>query len=172
MKPIVWPLLIRLLAKCRDAERIESGFRCALCVSAFGKQPDKQGLAYLQTLCWPAGLRCPRCASQRTWLMKRGLWLCQDCRHQTSVLAGTVFQDTKLPLAIWFTAMWYVTSQKNGVSALGLQRVLGLGSYRSSWAMLHKLRRAMVRPGRDRLQGVVEVDETYWSGAETGGATG
>jgi transposase-like protein len=129
-------------------------------------------LAYLQALRWPEGLRCPRCASQRTWPMKRGLWLCQDCRHQTSVLAGTVFQDTKLPLATWFAAMWYVTSQKNGVSALGLQRVLGLGSYRTAWAMLHKLRRAMVRPGRDRLQGVVEVDETYWGGVETGGATG
>lgn len=104
--------------------------------------------------------------------MKHGLWLCRDCRHQTSVLAGTVFQDTKLPLATWFAAMWYVTSQKNGVSALGLQRVLGLGSYRTAWASLHKLRRAMVRPGRDRLQGVVEVDEAYWGGEETGGATG
>ena len=129
-------------------------------------------LAYLQALRWPEGLRCPRCHSQRAWPMKNGLWLCQDCRHQNSVLAGTVFQDTKLPLATWFTAMWHVTSQKNGVRALGLQRVLGLGSYRTAWAMLHKLRRAMVRPGRDRLQGVVEVDETYWGGVETGGATG
>jgi hypothetical protein len=64
--------------------------------------------------------------------------------------------------------MWYVTSQKNGVSALGLQRVLGLGSYKTAWALLHKLRRAMVRPGRDRLRGVVEVDETYWGGEEEG----
>jgi hypothetical protein len=81
-------------------------------------------LAYLQALRWPEGLRCPRCHSQRAWPMKNGLWLCQDCRHQNSVLAGTVFQDTKLPLATWFTAMWHVTSQKNGVSALGLQRAL------------------------------------------------
>src|SRR5271157_5308999 len=64
--------------------------------------------------------------------------------------------------------MWHVTSQKNGISALGLQRVLGLGSYKTAWAMLHKLRRAMVRPGRDRLHGVVEADETYWGGEETG----
>jgi transposase-like protein len=64
--------------------------------------------------------------------------------------------------------MWYITSQKNGVSALGLQRVLGLGSYKTAWAMLHKLRRAMVRPGRDRLTGTVEVDETYWGGEEEG----
>jgi len=73
-----------------------------------------------------------------------------------------------MPLTLWFRAMWQVTSQKNGMSALGLQRVLGLGSYKTAWAMLHKLRRAMVRPGRDRLDGVVEVDEAYWGGEETG----
>jgi len=100
--------------------------------------------------------------------MRRGLWLCGECRHQASVTAGTIFQDSHLPLTTWFRAMWHVTSQKNGASALGLQRVLGLGSYKTSWAMLHKLRRAMVRPGRDRLTGVVEVDETYWGGQEEG----
>lgn len=94
--------------------------------------------------------------------MGRGLWLCRQCRHQTSVTAGTVFQDTRLPLTQWFRAMWYLTSQKNGVSAMSVQRVLGLGSYQTAWAWLHKLRRAMVRPGRERLHGVVEVDETYW----------
>ncbi len=94
--------------------------------------------------------------------MCRGLWLCGGCRRQVSVTAGTVLQDRKLPLTRWFRAMWYVTSQKNGVSALGLQRGLGLGSYKTAWALLHKLRRAMVRPGRDRLAGTVEVDETYW----------
>jgi hypothetical protein len=88
-----------------------------------------------------------------------------------SVTAGTIFQDTHLPLTLWFRAMWQITSQKNGISALGLQRVLGLGSYKTAWAMLHKLRRAMVRPGRDPLAGVVEVDEAYWGGEETG-ATG
>lgn len=68
--------------------------------------------------------------------------------------------------------MWQITSQKNGMSALGLQRVLGLGSYKTAWLILHKLRQAMVRPGRERLCGVVEVDETYWGGTESGGATG
>ena len=100
--------------------------------------------------------------------MCRGLWLCGGCRYQVSVTAGTIFQDSHLPLTTWFRAMWHVTSQKNGVSALGLQRVLGLGSYKTAWAMLHKLRRAMVRPGRDRLRGVVEVDETYWGSKEEG----
>lgn len=100
--------------------------------------------------------------------MSRGLWLCGKCRHQASVTAGTIFQDSHLPLTTWFRAMWYVTSQKNGTSALGVQRILGLGSYKTAWALLHKLRRAMVRPGRDRLHGSVEVDETYWGGEEKG----
>ena len=82
--------------------------------------------------------------------------------------AGTIFQDTRLPLRTWYRAMWWVTSQKNGASALGLQSILGLGSYRTAWALLHKLRRAMVRPGRERLSGRVEVDETYVGGEEEG----
>jgi len=100
--------------------------------------------------------------------MARGLWLCRSCRAQVSVTAGTIFQGSKLPLTLWFRAMWQVTSQKNGISALGLQRVLGLGSYRTAWTVLHKLRRAMVRPNRERLSGVVEVDEAYWGAEETG----
>ena len=83
-------------------------------------------------------------------------------------MAGTIFQDSHLPLTLWFRAMWHVTSQKSGASALGLQRVLGLGSYKTAWALLHKLRRAMVRPDRDRLRGHVEVDEAYWGGEEEG----
>jgi hypothetical protein len=123
---------------------------------------------YLFALRWPEGFACPRCGDKSAWPMKRRLWLCRGCRAQVSVTAGTVFQDSHLPLTIWFRAMWYVASQKTGVSALGLQRVLGLGNYRSAWAMLHKLRGAMVRPGRDRLRGRVEVDETYWGGEEAG----
>ena len=99
-----------------------------------------------------------------------GLWVCRACRHQASITAGTIFQDTHLPLTIWFRAMWEITSQKSGASALGLQRTLGLGSYKAAWAMLHKLRRAMVRPGRERLKGAVEVDEAFWGAPEKGGA--
>jgi hypothetical protein len=100
--------------------------------------------------------------------MARGLWLCAGCRRQVSVTSGAIFQDTRLPLVTWFRAMWYLTSQKNGTSALGLQRVLGLGSYQTAWSWLHKLRRAMVRPERDRLGGVVEVDESYVGGEKDG----
>jgi transposase-like protein len=84
------------------------------------------------------------------------------------VTAGTIFQDTRKPLTLWFRAVWWVTSQKNGASAMGLQRVLGLRSYKTAWTWLHKLRRAMVRPDRDRLTGRVEVDETYLGGLEEG----
>lgn len=93
---------------------------------------------------------------------------CGDCRYQTSVTAGTIFQDTRKPLVMWFRMMWWVVSQKNGASAIGLQRALGLGSYKTAWTWLHKLRRAMVRTGRDRLTGTIEVDETYVGGVEKG----
>jgi transposase-like protein len=89
-------------------------------------------------------------------------------RSPNFATAGTVFQGTRKPLKMWFRATWYVTSQKNGASALGLQRVLGLGSYQTAWAWLHKLRHAMVRPGRDHLTGWIEVDETYVGGWEEG----
>jgi transposase-like protein/ribosomal protein L37AE/L43A len=123
---------------------------------------------YVFQLRWPEGFRCPRCGSIKAWAVRASLWQCSRCGHQTSVTAGTVFQDTRKPLKMWFRAMWYVTSQKNGASALGLQRVLGLGSYQTAWTWLHKLRRAMVRPGRDHLTGWVEVDETYVGGWEEG----
>ena len=123
---------------------------------------------YLFQLRWPEGFRCPRCGAARAWPVRSVLWQCASCGHQVSVTAGTIFQDTRTPLTVWFRAMWWVTTQKNGVSALGLQRVLGLGSYQTAWVWLHKLRRAMVRPGRDRLAGAVEVDETYLGGIEKG----
>jgi transposase-like protein len=124
--------------------------------------------AYVISLRWPEGIRCRRCHSPSVWATARGLYHCTFCGHQTSVLAGTIFQDTKADLRLWFRAMWYVTNQKSGVSALGLQRTLGLGSYRTAWTWLHKLRAAMVRPGRERLTGTVEVDETFLGGPRAG----
>jgi len=124
---------------------------------------------YLSRLRWPDDFRC-RCGETKAWWTARGLWQCAACGAQTSVTAGTVFQDTRKPLRLWFHAMWWVTGQKTGASALGLQRLLGLGSYETAWTWLHKLRRAMVRPGRDRLSGRVEVDESFVGGV--GGAQG
>src|ERR1019366_8806133 len=123
--------------------------------------------AYLARLRWPTGFRCAHCGSGKAWPV-RGLWECAGCGYQTSVTAGTIFQDTRTPLPVWFRAMWWVTTHKNGASALGLQRVLGLKSYETAWAWLHKFRRTMVRPGRDLLTGSVEVDECYVGGPEEG----
>jgi transposase-like protein len=110
---------------------------------------------YLFALRWPGGFVCPRCNAAKAWPTGRGLWMCGGCHYQVSVTAGTVFQDTRLPLTRWFGTMWYLTSRKNGVSAMSVHRILGLGSCQTAWAWLHKLRRAMVRPGRDRLQGFI-----------------
>src|SRR5271169_1170563 len=123
---------------------------------------------YLFRLRWPDGFVCPRCAGQKAWPLRGVLLQCAGCSYQSSVTAGTIFQDTRKPLRLWFRAVWWVTSQKPGASAMGLQRVLGLRSYKTAWTWLHKLRRAMVRPGRDRLSGRVEVDETYLGGLEEG----
>jgi transposase-like protein len=125
-------------------------------------------LSYLVKLRWPEGFICPRCQASGGWPASRGRWICRHCRYQASVTAGTIFQDTRKPLRMWFRAMWHVTSQKTGASAVSLQQELGLGSYLTAWTWLHKLRRAMVRPGRDRLQGRVEVDETIVGGEGDG----
>ena len=125
-------------------------------------------LQYISTLRWPDGFRCPRCKNHKAWLTKRKLFHCTDCGYETSLIAGTIFQDTRKPLQLWFRAIWYVVGQKNGVSAKGLQRVLGFKRYETIWIWLHKLRVAMVRPGRERLSGAVEVDETYIGGERPG----
>jgi len=129
---------------------------------------EKACWEYLVKIRWPEGFVCPRCGTAGYWMGTRGRLICRGCRFQASATAGTIFQDTRKPLRMWFRAVWHVTSQKNGASAVSLQHELGLGSYMTAWTWLHKLRRAMVRPGRDRLRGTVEVDETYWGGMEKG----
>jgi hypothetical protein len=129
---------------------------------------DAACLDYLVGLRWPAGFVCPACVHTESWRTKQGLWMCRGCGRKTSVTAGTIFHRTRTPLSTWFAAIWFVTSQKNGISAQGLQRVLGFGSYETAWAWMHKLRRAMVRPDRDLLTGTVEVDETFVGGVAAG----
>ncbi len=130
----------------------------------------EQGCAdYVRRLRWPNGFQCPCCGQQQAWNTARQVRHCTGCGHPTSVTAGTIFEGTRKPLRLWFQAMWYITNQKCGVSALGLKRVLGLGRYQTAWAWLHKLRRAMVRPSRDLLSGRVEVDESSVGGEEEGG---
>lgn len=123
--------------------------------------------AYLERLRWPKGFVCPACGGTQAWRLADGRWSCGGCDRKVSVTAGTIFHRTRTPLTTWFAAIWYMTNQKLGVSALGLQHALGLGRYETAWSMLHKLRRAMVRPDRDLLSGLVEVDESYVGGEET-----
>ena len=124
---------------------------------------------YVRRLRWPAVFVCRRCgAVEEPWVTARGVLRCTACNAETSLTAGTVCQDTCKPLRMWLLAMWFITSQKNGVSALGLQRVLGLGSDETAWTWLHTLRRAMVRPERERLTGDIEIDETAVGGPEEG----
>jgi transposase-like protein len=127
---------------------------------------DENCREYLLQLRWPDGFRCPRCGCRQHSPVREVLLRCHDCRRQVSVTAGTIFQDTRIPLRLWFQAMWWMTTQKNGASALGLQHILGLRRYETAWTMLHRLRRAMVRPGRDLITGRVEVDECYLGGPE------
>jgi transposase-like protein len=118
--------------------------------------------AFLEQLRWPDGFVCPKCSVLDTPSRStRSRIMCRHCKFQASVTAGSIFDKTRTELRVWFAAIWYVTNRKQGVSALGLQRVLGLGSYETAWTMLHRLRRAMVRPDRDLLHGEVEVDESY-----------
>jgi len=134
---------------------------------------EKQCRDYLYQLRWPNGFVCPKCKEpSKAWPKGENLYECSMCGHQTSVIAGTIFQDTRKPLRTWFTAIWWVTTQKNGASAAGLQQVLGVGSYQTAWTWIHKIRTAMVNPNRTKLSGVVEVDETYIGGQEIDGKRG
>ena len=129
---------------------------------------DEQCLEYLFKLRWPAGYKCLKCESTFYWKKSRGRFECKTCHYESSVLVGTIFEGSNLKLRIWFRAIWCLVSEKNGTSALSLQRTLGLGSYRTAWQMLHKLRDAMVRVDRSKLTGDVEFDEFYLGGKSQG----
>ena len=130
---------------------------------------DSACLDYLEWLRWPLGFVCPHCqGATQQWRLGDGRFWCGACRRRVSVTAGTIFHRTRTPLSVWFAVAWYMTSSKSGVAALTLHRLLGFGSYQTAWTMLHRFRMAMVRPYRDRLTGVVEVDETYFGGVKSG----
>ncbi len=136
-------------------------------LSWFGSDADC--LDYLEWLRWPDGFVCPDCGHDGGgWRLGDGRFQCSACGRRSSVTAGTIFDRTRTPLTVWFTACWQFAAAKDGISALSLQRSLEIGSYQTAWAMLHRLRSVLVRPGRERLTGVVEVDETYVGGEEPG----
>ena len=119
---------------------------------------------FLASVRWPEGFVCSRCGASDGWKSSRYLWVCHQCEYHASVLAGTIFQDTKLPLPLWFQMIWWFVGQKSGASALSLQGNFGIGSYRTAWQLLEKLRSCMVVTGRSLLSGKVEVDEAFLGG--------
>jgi len=123
---------------------------------------------YIFWIRWPNGYVCPNCNSGKYWLTKDKTIHCSNCEHQATVTSGTIFHKTRKPLLLWFHIMWWVVAQRTGASANNLKDFMGFGSYETAWAWLHKLRRAMVRPMRDKLKGEIEVDETYIGGVEIG----
>lgn len=129
---------------------------------------EQDCIDYLESLRWPNGFECPRCGSIRFWKKNKGRYECSDCHKETTVTNDTIFHKTTKPLLIWFRAIWWIVAQKNGVSAKGLQKVLGLGSYQTAWTWLHKFRRLMVLSGRSKLEGIVEVDEVLVGGKTPG----
>ena len=136
----------------------------------FGTDEDCRD--YLAWLRWPDGFLCDECGRVGGWQLADGRWECAACSHRTSVTAGTIFDRTRTPLTVWFHACWAFATAKDGISALSLQRTLQIGSYQTGWAMLHRLRSALIRPGRELLSGPVEVDETSIGGEEAGLAGG
>ncbi len=131
-------------------------------------QTEKDCIEYISSIRWPEGFRCSRCQCSKSWITNRGLYHCSNCRHDTSITSGTVFESTQKPLRLWFHVMWLMMAQKTGVSANNLKDCMGFGSYQTIWGWLHKLRSVMVRPGRELLSGSIEVDETYIGGKKQG----
>jgi transposase-like protein len=129
---------------------------------------DEACLAFLEWVRWGRGFACQKCRHNQFWRMATGLRRCRSCEFKNSVKTGSIYEKSKLGLKMWFYAIWWITSQKNGVSALSLQRFLGLGSYETSWLLLHKIRSAMVFSDRNFLTGNVEVDEAFLGGVRTG----
>jgi transposase-like protein len=129
---------------------------------------EQECIDYLASLRWPNGFECPQCVSIRFWKKNKGRYECCDCHKETKVTTNTMFHKTTKPLLVWFHAIWWMVAQKNGVSAKGLQKILGLGSYQTAWTWLHKFRRLMVLSGRSKLHGTVEVDEVLVGGKTSG----
>jgi transposase-like protein len=153
-------------ARANTAEELLRRARADADTAEHDSRRDKARAAseYLASLRWPLGFRCPMCDGDRSWRTSTQHWKCVRCGRKTSVTAGTIFHRTRTLLTTWFAAIWLVTSQKNGTSAQNIHDMLGLGSYETAWAWLHKLRRAMVRPDRELLSGLVEVDESFIGG--------
>jgi len=117
---------------------------------------------------WPDGFVCTKCGHTEYWFTSRKLFICTNCQFNHSLTAGTIFHGTRKKLTLWFKALWWFTTRKTGINALTLKALLGLGSYNTAWKWLHKLRSCMIRDGREKLSGQIEVDEIYIGGQHSG----
>ena len=129
---------------------------------------DEQCLKYLLELRLENGYACPSCSDTEYWINERNQMVCKLCKRQTSIIAGTIFHGTKTPITVILRALWFIVSQKNGVSAISVQKILGIRRYETVWVWLHKFRKLMIIPDRSKLTGIVEVDETLVGGKKSG----
>ena len=129
---------------------------------------NEKCLDYLVEVKWNGGFVCPHCSHTQAWKIRRSIFKCKECRREVSVTAGTTFHKSKIPLQTWFQAIWLMVSQKNGVSALGLSQALGIKRQMTGWYLVKRIRSAMVRIGREKLSGTVEVDEVLIGGVKQG----
>jgi transposase-like protein len=123
---------------------------------------------YLIEVKWPSGFVCEKCSHAEYWLLSRKRLKCKACNSIITITSKTFFDQSNKPLTLWFRAIWWMIAQKHGVSASGLQSILGIGSYKTAWVWLHKLRSLMVFPNREKLVGKVEIDETFVGGVSEG----
>src|SRR4029077_9027675 len=136
-------------------------------IARFGT--DEQCWEHLFKARWPEGFRCRACGQDDAYVLaRRNIYECAACGQQHSLLTGSIFEQTKTGLSRWFLAIYLVTSSKGGISAMELKRQMGFGSYQTAWSWLHKIRKAMVRPGATPLALRVEADETYLGGPRPG----
>lgn len=129
---------------------------------------EKECIDYLEWIRWGERFDCPKCHHDEYWALKSGLRMCKKCRHKASATSGTVFDDGRKSLRVWFHVMWLLMAQKTGISAKNFYDTFGFGSYQTTWGWLQKLRSVMIRPGRDRLSGRVELDGSYVGGQKEG----
>ncbi len=129
---------------------------------------EEDCVKYLIEVKWPLGYKCSKCSHNEYWALSRKRLKCKNCMAITTITSHTFFDQSNKPLTMWFRAIWWMIAQKNGVSASGLQTILGIGSYKTAWIWLHKLRMLMVFPNRDKLSGKVEIDETFVGGVAEG----
>jgi len=155
------------MSKCTKPDTVNEAFPENLMAFLDKFDTDEACLVYLSAIRWPDGFICPECSSCDGWATARGTMYCRGCDRQTSLTAGTVLHNSRTPIRKWFVAVWLLCTQKTGVSAKTIQRELRVG-YKTAWLMLQKLRQATVRAERGLLRGMVEVDETYVGGPESG----